>query len=353
MTRGIATNASILIVDDEPVNLRLVEKILSTEGYQDLRLIRDPREVLAEYRAVRPDLILLDLNMPNLDGYQVMAELQALGDPLLPPIVILTAQHAQDYLLRALSAGARDFISKPFDRNELLMRVRNLLDAQLAHRLLQDQKALLEELVASRTEQLLHTRLQVVRRLGMAAEYRDAETGNHILRMSQTATLLARTIGWGEADCELMLNASPMHDVGKIGIPDSILLKPGRFEADEWELMKSHTLIGAELLAGDDSDLMRMAASIALCHHEKWDGSGYPHGLAGKAIPEAARIAALADVFDALVSARPYKPAWSIESAVGLIMERSGSHFDPDLVTAFREQLPAILEIRERFSDAR
>lgn len=353
MKPGKKTNATILIIDDEPANLRLLEKILRSEGYQDLHLLHDPRGALAQYRSARPDLILLDLNMPHLDGYQVMEQLQSIGDPLLPPIVILTAQHAQDYLLRALSAGARDFISKPFDRNELLMRVRNLLDAQLAHRLLHDQKSLLEEIVASRTEALRHTRLQVVRRLGMAAEYRDEETGNHILRMSHTAALLARTIGWSDADCDLMLHASPMHDIGKIGIPDAILLKPGRFEPDEWEVMKRHTLIGAKLLGDDESDLMQMAGIIALNHHEKWDGSGYPHGLAGSAIPEAARIAALADVFDALTSERPYKQAWPVEAAIDLITQHSGSHFDPDLVIAFREQLPAVLEIRDRFSDAR
>ena len=344
-------NECLLIVDDEPSNLKLLDRMLRAQGYQGLVLVDDPREVIDAYRTARPDLILLDINMPHLDGYQVMEQLKALNDPLLPPIIILTAQHSKDYLLRALAAGARDFIGKPFDRNELLMRVRNLLDAQLAHRLVHNQKTVLEDMVRVRTEELRHTRLQVVQRLGMAAEYRDEETGNHILRMSHTCALLARAIGWSEGDCDLILNASPMHDIGKIGIPDAILLKPGKFEPHEWEIMKSHATIGEKLLDGDDSDLMRMAREIAVTHHEKWDGSGYPNGLAGKAIPQAGRIAALADVFDALTSDRPYKKAWTVEAAVNQIRENSGKHFDPDLVEVFLGVLPGIAEIRERFAE--
>jgi putative two-component system response regulator len=341
----------ILVVDDEPTNLKLLDKMLRGQNYQDLVLVDDPREVIPLYRAARPDLILLDINMPHLDGYQVMEQLKALKDPLLPPIVILTAQHGKDYLLRALASGARDFITKPFDRNELLMRVRNLLDAQLAHRLMHDQKKVLEGMVRARTEELRSTRLQVVQRLGMAAEYRDEETGSHILRMSHICALLAQALGGSETDRELILNASPMHDIGKIGIPDAILLKPGKFEPHEWEIMKTHAVIGGKLLDGDDSDLMRMARDIALTHHEKWDGSGYPNGLMGAAIPQAGRIAALADVFDALTSVRPYKKAWTVEAAVDLIKENRSKHFDPDLVDVFLQELPGIAKIRERFAE--
>ncbi|MDO9142776.1 HD-GYP domain-containing protein [Rhodoferax sp.] len=341
----------ILIVDDEPANLKLLDKMLGGQGYQNLVLVADPREVIDRYRTARPDLILLDINMPHLDGYQVMAQLKALNDPLLPPIVILTAQHGKDYLLRALAAGARDFIGKPFDRNELLMRVRNLLDAQLAHRMVHDQKAVLEEMVRARTEELHRTRLQVVQRLGMAAEYRDEETGYHILRMSHVCALLARAVGWSELDCDLILSASPMHDIGKIGIPDAIMLKPGKFEPHEWDIMKTHATIGAKLLDGDDSTLMRMAREIAVTHHEKWDGSGYPNGLAGEAIPQAGRIAALADVFDALTSVRPYKKAWTVEAAVDLIKANSGQHFDPQLVEVLLQELAGIVAIRERFAE--
>lgn len=351
MNNTSAQKERILIVDDEPVNLKLLDKMLRGQGYEDIFLTEDPREVINLYQAARPDLILLDINMPHLDGYQVMAQLKALNDPLLPPIVVLTAQSAKDYLLRALAGGARDFVTKPVDRNELLMRVRNLLDAQMAHRLIYDQKNVLEQMVRERTDELRKTRLQVVQRLGMAAEYRDEETGSHILRMSHMSALLARASGWNEAECELMLNASPMHDIGKIGIPDAILLKPGKFEPAEWEVMKTHAAIGGKLLEGDDSDLMRMAQEIAISHHEKWDGSGYPYGLSGEAIPQAGRIAALADVFDALTSVRPYKKAWTVEAAVEMIKENRGTHFDPKLVDVFLQNLPEILKIRKRFTE--
>lgn len=344
-------NARIFIIDDEEANLKLLNIMLQNEGYKKLVLINDPRKVIDEYKIQRPDLILLDINMPHLDGYEVMQTLRDLKDPLMPPVIILTAQHGKDYLLRSLNAGARDFISKPFDRNELIMRVRNLLDAQLAHCMVHDQKATLEDMVRKRTDELQQTRMQVVQRLGMAAEFRDEETGNHILRMSHISALLARTIGWDDDDCELMLMASPMHDIGKIGIPDHILLKPGKFEPDEWEIMKTHASIGAKLLDGDDSNLMRMAREIALSHHEKWDGSGYPNGLAGESIPMSGRIAALADVFDALTSQRPYKKAWPVEDAIQLIKDNSGKHFDPKLVEVFLQKLPEIQAICERYRE--
>jgi putative two-component system response regulator len=344
-------HARILIVDDEPANLKLLDKMLASQGYAQRILIQDPREVLDHYKEARPDLILLDINMPHLDGYQVMEQIKALDDPLTPPIVILTAQYGRDYLLKALSVGARDFINKPFDRAELLMRVRNLLDAQLGHRMLHEQKDVLEEMVRIRTEELNRTRLQVVQRLGRAAEYRDNETGYHIIRMSHMSALLAQKLGWNEADTDLMLNASPMHDIGKIGIPDHILLKPGKFEPAEWEIMKSHAAIGAELLDGDDSALLRLAREIALSHHEKWDGSGYPNGLAGAAIPQSGRIVAVADVFDALTSVRPYKRAWTVAAAEAFMRDNAGSHFDPAVAECFLACLPEILAIRDRHQE--
>ncbi len=315
-------------------------------------LVQDPRQVLARYAESPPDLILLDINMPHLDGYAVMAQLQALNDPLPPPVLVLTAQRSQDHLLRAFNAGARDFVTKPFDRAELLMRVRNLLQSQLAHRLLHQQRDHLEDMVRQRTQELHRSRLQVVQRLGRAAEYRDEETGNHILRMSHCAALLARAAGWTEDDAELLLHAAPMHDIGKIGIPDGILLKPGKLDADEWRVMKTHAEIGARILEGADSDLLELGRVVALTHHEKWDGSGYPQGLAGAAIPQAGRICALADVFDALTSQRPYKKAWTVDAALALIESESGKHFDPELVALFVQQLPGVLAIMERFSDA-
>nr|WP_315427157.1 HD domain-containing phosphohydrolase [uncultured Albidiferax sp.] len=351
MTSESMELARILVVDDEPANLKLLEKLLTSQGYPAPALVQDSRETLQRYQQLRPDLILLDINMPHLDGYQIMEQLKALDDPLLPPIVVLTAQLGREHMVKALALGARDFVGKPFDRVELLMRVRNLLDAHRAHRLLHDQKAALEEMVRARTEDLNRTRLQVVHRLGRAAEYRDNETGLHTIRMSHYAARLAHSLGWSATDCELLLHASPMHDVGKIGIPDAVLLKPGKFELHEWEIMKTHAEIGAHILDDSDSDLLQLASTIARSHHEKWDGSGYPRGLAGEAIPLAGRIVAVADVFDALTSRRPYKEAWPVEEAVQQIRDGAGSHFDPMVVAHFQQCLPDILAIRERFKE--
>lgn len=346
MNRTLIGEARIFVIDDEPVNLLILKKLLASQGFEQLVLIQDPRQVLEHYREKRPDLILLDILMPHLDGYEVMAQLQALNDPLLPPIIVLSAQEGRDYRLHALASGARDFVNKPFDRDELRMRVRNLLDAQLAHRMIYDQKSVLEDMVRARTETLNQTRLQVVRRLGRAAEFRDNETGLHIIRISKISALLARYQGWSPADCDLMLHASPMHDVGKIGIPDAVLLKPGKFEPHEWEIMKAHTTIGADILQDDESDLLHLASVIALSHHEKWDGSGYPNGLSGNTIPKASRIVAVADVFDALTSSRPYKEAWSVDRAITYIGENAGIHFDPEIASSFQRCLQEILAIR-------
>ena len=344
--------ARILIVDDEPTNLKLLARMLSSTGYRNLTLVQDSRKVLAEYRKQRPDLILLDLNMPYCDGFAVLRQLRELNDPLQPPVVILTAQTGRDFKLRSLTEGARDFLSKPFDLPELQARVSNLLDAHLAHLMMHDQKTVLEGLVQQRTRELRDTRLQIVRRLGRAAEYRDNETGLHIARMSRFSELIARRIGWPDGQAELILEASPMQDIGKIGIPDQVLLKPGKLTSDEFEVIKRHPVIGAELLDGDSSELLTMARVIALTHHEKWDGSGYPGGLHGEDIPLSGRIVALADVFDALTSARPYKQPWPTEKAVAHIVDNAGRHFDPELVACFRDVLPEVLEIMETLSEA-
>lgn len=346
-----AHNNRILIVDDEPANLKLLNKMLRAEGYTNLVSIGDPRLVLEAYCAEPTDLILLDINMPHLDGYEVMAQLKALNDPLLPPILVLTAQAGRDFLMRALKEGARDFVSKPFDHYELLARVRNLLDAHLALRLTHNQKGVLEELVHKRTAEVVQSRLEIIQRLGRASEYRDNETGRHILRMSHSAALLAKQIGWNEARCDLMLYTSTMHDLGKIGISDTILLKPARLTPEERATMETHTTIGAEILGGSTIELLESARIIALTHHEKWDGSGYPHRLAGTDIPIEGRITAIVDVFDALTSVRPYKKAWPVEEAVADMRNNSGVHFDPELVEHFLTILPEVIKIGERFSE--
>jgi putative two-component system response regulator len=346
---GGAHMPRLLIVDDEPANIKLLDKMLRGAGYNDVLHVSDPREVLPLYHAQGADVILLDLNMPHLDGFEVLARLKALNDPLLPPILVLTAQHGNDHRLRALKEGARDYVTKPFDRAELLARVRNLVEVQRLHVTLRNQNKELEARVHDRTRELRQTRLEIVRRLGRAAEFRDNETGFHILRMSHTSVLLARAVGWDDDQCELLLHASPMHDIGKIGIPDHILLKPGKLDPQEWETMKTHTEIGARILDGSDSALLILAREIAMTHHEKWDGSGYPHGLAGEGIPQAGRITAIADVFDALTSERPYKKAWPLEQAIDYISENRGRHFDPVLAEHFLRLLPEVQDIRARY----
>ncbi|MFM1890953.1 MAG: hypothetical protein RLZ44_30 [Pseudomonadota bacterium] len=346
-----AFTAPILVVDDEAANVKLVERTLRAFGYPNLFSTTDSRAVLELYQQHQPDLIVLDLNMPYLDGFEVMQRLQALGRDDLPPILILTAQHDQEHRVRALRGGAHDYVTKPFAVDELLARVRNLINVRLYHKTMRQRNELLEERVRQRTHELYDTRLQIVQRLGRAAEYRDNETGLHIVRMSKVASMLAAAVGWEQGQCDLLLNAAPMHDIGKIGIPDSILLKPGKLTPQEWEIMKSHTTIGAHILSGDDSELLSMARDIALNHHEKWDGSGYPNGLTGEAIPLVGRIVALADVFDALTSERPYKQAWTVERALEYLDANRGKHFDPELVQLFCERLPEVLEIGERYAE--
>ena len=351
-------SACVLAVDDELPNVKLLERMLSAKGFEHILSTQDPRQVLSLVRDNDVDLILLDINMPHMDGYQVMEQLKSEIPDNLPPILVLTAQHAQDFRQRALDDGARDYVTKPFDADELFSRVKNLLEVHQANKYMSQQNAILDERVRQRTEALelaherLHdSRLQVVRRLGRAAEYRDNETGLHIIRMSKMAALIAKAVGMTDAECDLLLNAAPMHDIGKIGIPDQVLLKPGKLEADEWAIMKTHAQIGADILAGDESPLLKMASEIALTHHEKWDGSGYPNGLKAENIPLVGRITALADVFDALTSERPYKKAWSVEDAVALIKEEKGKHFDPDLVDHFLNILSSMVDIKTEYAE--
>jgi putative two-component system response regulator len=344
-------NAKVLIVDDQPSNVALLGKLLRAEGYANVTATTDSREVMTLYQANSYDVVLLDLNMPHLDGFAVMAQLKQIEQDSYVPILVLTAQADTATRLRALESGARDFLSKPFDRTEVLTRMRNMLEVRLLQNRVRDQNRILERRVSERTQELLETRLEVIRRLGRAAEYRDNETGLHIIRMSKYSEILGRVAGMDEMQCEALLNASPMHDIGKIGIPDTILLKPGKFEPHEWEIMKTHTTIGAEILSGHHSELMEMAQVIAMTHHEKWDGSGYPHGLKGEDIPLVGRIVALADVFDALTSERPYKKAWSVLDALAYIEENRSKHFDPELVEVFHASLPEVMAIKEQHAE--
>ncbi len=343
--------ARILIVDDEAANVRLLEKILLVAGYENLVCTQDPLQVLALHQKYNSDLILLDLTMPKLDGFGVMQQITNLQGVILPSILVLTAQNMQSLRQRALDNGAHDYVTKPFYTAELLSRMRNLLEVQMAKKFMQHQKEILEQRVRERTRAIHDTRLQIVRHLGRAAEYRDNETGLHIIRMSKIAVVICQASGMTDYQCELLLNAAPMHDIGKIGIPDHILLKPGKLDADEWEVMKTHSQVGADILCGDDSELMVMAHDIAISHHEKWNGKGYPYGLKGYDIPIMGRITAIADVFDALTSERPYKKAWSAEKAAQFIRAQGGQHFDPRLVSVFLDEFSRVVDIMDEFSE--
>ena len=343
-------DAKILIVDDQPANVTLIEKMLDIDGYNNVISTTDPTQVEAIYLEQNSDLVLLDLNMPVMDGYQVLAKIREV-DPDYPPIIVLTAQSDRESRIKALDLGARDFLAKPFDRVELMTRIRNMLEVRIMTTAMKNQNKILDGMVKERTKELNDTRLEVIRRLGRAAEYRDDMTGFHIIRMSRYSQLLALAAGMDEDEAERLLNASPMHDIGKIGIPDNVLLKPGKLDADEWKIMKTHVNIGVEILSGSDSELMYMAAEVAQNHHEKWDGSGYPCALAGEDIPLTGRVVAVADVFDALTTERPYKDAWPVEKAVEFLKDQRGKHFEPRLVELFVEILPDILAVREQYSE--
>ncbi len=343
-------SAIILVVDDQVPNVKLLCQILEKAGFSRVLSTTDSRQALPLYQENACDLVLLDINMPHMDGYEVLQSLRE-QDTDYAPVLMLTALDDKESRIKALELGARDFVSKPFDRVELLSRIRNLLEMRLLHKAVKQQNMELEQKVRERTHELHDSRLEIIRRLSRAADYRDNETGNHILRMSKYSQLLGLATGMDEREAEMLLTASPMHDIGKIGIPDSILLKPGKLTPEEWEIMKTHASIGASILEGMTSDLMRMAHEIALNHHEKWDGSGYPNGLKGEEISYFGRIVAIADVFDALTTNRPYKAAWPVEQAMEYIASQRGQHFDPKLVDLFVEILPKVLTYKDRYAD--
>lgn len=346
--------AEILIVDDERPNIMLLERLLKASGYSRIRGTDDPRQVQDLLGERDADLVLLDLRMPYMDGFQVMEQIHStveVGDDYLP-VLMLTAEHDPKIKLRALELGATDFLLKPFDRAEVASRVRNILQVRLLNKRVRQQNAELEFKVRERTRELDETRLEIIRRLGIAAEYRDNETGMHIVRMSLFAQAIALRHGLPPEQAELLMNAAPMHDIGKIGIPDRVLLKKDKLDTDEWHIMRSHTTIGAQMLSGHTSPLLQMAAEIALSHHERWDGSGYPQGLSGDAISLEARIVAVADVFDALLAERPYKKPWPEHEAIAEIQRLAAKQFDPAVVESFLSALPELREIRARYRDS-
>jgi len=335
LDNNLLTTARILIVDDQASNVALLEGILQEEDFNSYQSITDSPRTLPVFLEYQPDLILLDLQMPILDGFDVMKQLRACLSPDdYLPILVLTANITSEAKRRALSEGAMDFLTKPFDAMEVVLRIKNLLQTRLLHVQLQGQNRLLDQKVRERTAALEETQVEILERLALAAEYRDDETGEHIKRVGRIAAGIAQVLDWSEEQVELIRRAAPLHDVGKIAISDTILLKPGKLTPEEFERMKMHTTLGAKMLSGGRFPLLQLAEQVALTHHESWDGTGYI-GLQGEAIPVAGRIVTVADVFDALTSVRPYKNAWSTSDAIEEIKCQSGKQFDPDVVEAF------------------
>jgi putative two-component system response regulator len=330
----IYKSARILIVDDEPANVDLLRRLLERSGFTNLHSTNDPREAAGLFQSIQPDLVLLDLHMPHMDGLEVIDALTHAGDAVYLPILMLTGDITPQARREALSRGAKDFVNKPFHADEVLLRIRTLLETRFLYLQIQSHNAMLEAKVRERTLELESAQIEIIERLARAAEFRDDNTGQHTERVGQMAALLAREVGLEDSQVALIRRAAPLHDVGKIGIPDSVLLKLGRLTEAEFALVKTHTKIGARILSGSRFDLLRLAEQIAFSHHERWDGSGY-EGLRGTDIPLPGRIVAVADVFDALTQKRPYKAAWSIDDAVAEIDRQSGRQFDPDVVHAF------------------
>ena len=327
---SIDVRPTLLLVDDETTNLHVLRHTLQN-NYR-LLFAKNGETALKLAATEYPDLILLDVMMPDVSGYEVCTQLKRTPNTARIPVIFVTAMKDEISEQTGLDLGAVDYIVKPINPAIVQARVRTHLSLVQA-------------------EEVLETRLYIIQSLGIAAEYKDNETGMHTMRMSHYAHVLAKALGYSDEAADLILHAAPMHDVGKIGIPDSIILKPGKLTAEEWKIMQSHTTIGEQIIGKHHSKLLQTAARIARHHHEKWDGSGYPDGLKGEAIPPEAQIVALADVFDALTSERPYKKAWSIEKTTQFIHSQSGIHFNPDLVAVFDNCLTDFLQIQARWAD--
>jgi len=334
----------ILVVDDVPDNIEILRGVLH-DDYLILAAKSGAKALEISRSNQKPDMILLDVMMPGMDGYEVCRRLKSDPRTAHIPVMFVTGMGEVESETLALEIGAVDYITKPIAPTVVRARVKT-------HLALFDLNHELERQVQERTEKLRRTRLQIIQGLGRASEYKDNETGMHVMRMSNYARLLAKAAGMHDQAVELVFHAAPMHDIGKIGIPDSILLKPSQLNEQEWKVMQTHPAIGVGII-GDthDSELLNLASVVAMTHHEKWNGKGYPKGLAGEDIPIEGRIVAVADVFDALTSERPYKKAWSVEDAMDLLRRETGEHFDPQLIPLFEEILPEILKIKAKYAD--
>jgi putative two-component system response regulator len=339
------------MIDDNELNLTVYRNALkNVEGAQCVAFTSSS-DALNWTQTHDADVVLVDFDMPSPNGLEFIEEFRRSPGNTGVPVIMITGLAERDIRYRALDLGAADFLTKPVDIPEFRARMRNMLALADGRKKLANRARWLASEVRRATAAIVAREKETINRLMRAAEFRDNETGMHIVRMGYFSAEIGRAFGLPESECEMLLMATPMHDIGKVATPDRILLKPGKLDANEWEIMKQHTVAGYEILKDSQSELLQMAALIALSHHEKFDGSGYPNGLKGEDIALCGRICAVSDVFDALVSERPYKHAWTVEEAVAEIDSLSGRHFDPDLVRAFHATLPSILEIKERYRD--
>mgnify|MGYP001185907253 CR=1 FL=1 len=358
--------AKIMIIDDSKLERKLLAAFLKPHNYQIIE-VDNGRNVVELVRAHQPDLILLDLILEGITGIEICTQLKKEEDLRLIPVVMVTSYADKASRIKGLEAGADDFLIKPVDRAELVARVKSSLKIKAYHEYarMKDYYHNLELAVREKTSQLENALEQIKQanasltqayldtlyRLSIAAEYRDEDTAGHIKRISHYSLVICRSLGLPPSLSEMISQASPLHDVGKIGVPDKVLLKPGKLTWEEWQIMKQHTIIGANILTGSNNKLLQLAEQIALSHHERYDGSGYPYGLSGSKIPLSSKIVALADVFDALTSKRIYKPIFSTTEAVKIIKDSTGSHFDPEITAAFFKAFDEILDVKEHFKD--
>ncbi|MDA7492785.1 response regulator [bacterium] len=366
-------DACVMIIDDESINIEIVKAYLEEEGFENLVATTEASKAMDMLRKHKPDIVLLDIKMPEISGLELLRMMRRDREMMMIPAIVLTAANDPQVKLQALRLGASDFLAKPVDPSELTLRLENVLAVKAYQDHLADYSEKLEQQVRIRTEELVHSRQEAIHCLARAGEFRDDDTGRHVTRVGRYAAMIAAELGFPQAAIDLIEQAAQLHDVGKIGIPDAILHKPGKLDPQEFEIiqehcnigrriinplsheesirLKTHTSVGLQIMGSTNSPVLRLAAVIAATHHEKWDGSGYPKGLAGNAIPIEGRIVAVADVFDALSSARPYKEAFPIDRCLKILIDSRGKHFDPRVLDAFLRRKEEAIRVREDYVD--
>ena len=366
--------ARIMIIDDEMINIEIVKAYLEEEGFNNFLTTTDSTTAVEQVRSEKPDILLLDINMPHVSGLEILETMRASKELRLVPAIVLTASNDPEIKLKALRLGASDFLAKPVDPSELMLRVQNVLAVKAYQDHLADYSVQLEKQVKARTQDLILSRQEALHCLARAGEYRDDDTGHHVTRVGRYARLISEELGIESDRLDLIEQAAQLHDVGKIGIPDAILHKPGKLDPQEFDLMRSHcdvgrkiinplsheesirltthTTVGMQIMGSTNSPVLRLASVIAASHHEKWDGNGYPSGISGTEIPIEGRIVAVADVFDALSSSRPYKKAFPLEKCLQILIEGRGTHFDPDVLDAFMRRKEEAISIRSEYTQA-